>query len=122
MDWQIRSPLQSDSHAQFTENRLVTNVVIVSIGRISIKGIGDVDWPIMFGQWFRDYIREHSAYGAECGIGLLSHLRDADGPSRSLSVTESIRPGAGAPAGWLISRNLQWATQIISDTLYLFSV
>lgn len=54
--------------------RLVTNVVIVSIGRISIKGVGDENWPIVFGQWTRDYIRGHSAYGAEWGIGLFSHL------------------------------------------------
>lgn len=76
VDWQIRSPLQSASHAQFTENRFATNVAIaiVSIGRISKKGVGDVDWPIVYGQWLCDYIRGHSAYGAECGIGLFFHL------------------------------------------------
>lgn len=105
MDWQIRSQLQSASHAQFTENRRVTNVVIVSIGRISIKGVGDVDWPIVFGQWFCDYIREHSAYDAECGIGLLSHLARCGRPVEAPVGHRINSPGSRCSGGRLISRN-----------------
>lgn len=105
VDWQIRSPLPSAFQAQFTENSFVTNVMIVSIGRISIKGVGDLDWPIVYGQWSCDYIRGPSAFGAEYGIWLFSHLVRCGRSVWRLSVTESIRRGAGALTGRLISRN-----------------